>query len=155
MRLTKGELLRCLTRILSRYSDWLRAGLSGGRIPVGRDFSYTSRPALGPIYSPVQWVPGLSRGDGAWCWLPTPLLASRSKKEYNYISIPPSGLSGHLGVRLPLPYLTRVLSYVLRWMRRGGGINIGLAAKTQNLEAEVNLLRKLHERGKKKSMLNP
>ena len=28
----------------------------------GRDFSHTSRPALGPIQPPVQWVPGVSRG---------------------------------------------------------------------------------------------
>jgi hypothetical protein len=28
----------------------------------GRDFSYTSRPALGPTQPPVQWVPDLSRG---------------------------------------------------------------------------------------------
>jgi hypothetical protein len=26
----------------------------------GRDFSHLSRPALGPIHPPVQWVPGFS-----------------------------------------------------------------------------------------------
>jgi hypothetical protein len=31
-------------------------------IEWGRDFSHTSRPALGPTQPPVQWVPGFSRG---------------------------------------------------------------------------------------------
>jgi hypothetical protein len=39
-------------------------GLDGPGIKSrwGRDFSHTSRPALGPAQPPVQWVPGFSGG---------------------------------------------------------------------------------------------
>ena len=41
-----------------------RYGLDGPGIESlwGRDFPHPSRPALEPTQSPVQWVPGLSRG---------------------------------------------------------------------------------------------
>jgi hypothetical protein len=55
-------------------------GLDGPEIEsrCGRDFPHLSRPALGPIQPPVQWVPVLSRGyktAGAWRWPLTPFSA--------------------------------------------------------------------------------
>ena len=46
----------------SQYSDWLWAGRSGDRIPVGARFSTPVQTGPGAHQPPVQWVPGLSRG---------------------------------------------------------------------------------------------
>jgi hypothetical protein len=85
-----------------------RYGLDGPGIESrwGRDFPHLSRPALGPIQRPVQWVPGLfpvGKAAGTWRWPPTPsITAVKEKVELNLYS--PSGPSWPvLGLPLPLP----------------------------------------------------
>jgi len=46
---------------LRSYSDSLRAGRSGDRIPEGARFSATVQNVRGTTQPPIQWVSGLSR----------------------------------------------------------------------------------------------
>ena len=59
-------------------SDWLRAGLSGDRIPLGRDFPHLSRPAL--LYNRYRVFPGVKSGRGVRL-TPHPLLVPWSRKS--------------------------------------------------------------------------
>jgi hypothetical protein len=75
-------------------------GLDGPGIESwwGRDFSHTSRPALGRTQPPVQWVPGISRGkSGRGVVLTThPLLAPRSRMSRAILLLPLWALRGLL-----------------------------------------------------------
>jgi hypothetical protein len=55
-------------RLLSRYSDWLRAGQSGDRIPVGARFSapVQTGPGAHPAYCTMNTgsFPGVKSGQG-------------------------------------------------------------------------------------------
>ena len=70
---------------LSRYSDSLRAGRSGDRIPVGARFSYPCRPPLGPTQPPVLYngyrVFTGGKAAGAWRWPPTRILRRGWRKS--------------------------------------------------------------------------
>jgi hypothetical protein len=70
-----GKAKKALTGELSRYSDSLRAGRSGDRIPVGaRCFRNRPDRPCGPpsyLYNGYVVFPG-GKAAGAWRWLPTP-----------------------------------------------------------------------------------
>ena len=70
----------------NNYRDSLRAGRSGIESRWRRDFPHTSRLNLGPTHPPIQWVPGLSRGQSGRgvAFNIHSHLATRSKKEQRY-----------------------------------------------------------------------
>jgi hypothetical protein len=86
------------------YSDSLRAGQSGDRIPVcwgGEIFrTRADRPHGGP--HPASYTMGTGsflggKAAGAWRWPPNPPhLAPRLKKQYSYTFTPSLGLRGLL-----------------------------------------------------------
>ena len=104
----------------SRYSDSLRAGWSGDRIPVGARFS-----------APVQTGPGAhlascTMGTGSFAGVKRPgrgadhppHLSAEVKKEWSYTSTPPLGLYGLLWEHLT------VLQHVYgNWPRKGNWWN--------------------------------
>ena len=113
----------------SRYSDWLRAGRSGDRIPEGggRDFPHRFRPSRGPTQPPIQWVPGLSRGYcGRGVALTTHPPSSAEVKErvelYLYSTSGPSWPVLGWTLPLSLPFLETVNK--ITTSRRGQLINV-------------------------------
>jgi hypothetical protein len=93
-------LTKCGPRWLSRYSDSLRAGRSGDRIPVGERFSAPFQTGPRPTQPPIQFVLAVKRlGRGV---NHPPHLAPRLKKQYSYTSTAPLGLRGVLPLPLPL-----------------------------------------------------
>ena len=107
---------------LSRYSDWLRAGRSGVRIPVGARFSTPVQ--TGPGAHPVSCTmstgsfPGVKSGWGVTL-SPHPLLVQWSRKDRAIILLPlwavrsVQSLSACTRVHFTLLYLLTPCSRVL------------------------------------------
>ena len=85
----------CGPRELSWYSDSLRAGRSGDRIPVGGEiFRTRSDRPWGPpslLYGGYRVFPG-GKAAGAWRWPPTPSSAEVKERVglYRYYTFGPS-----------------------------------------------------------------
>ena len=97
----------------SRYSNWLRAGRSGDRIPVAARFSAPVQ--TGPEAHPASCTmdtgsfPGVKSGRGVML-TPHALIVPLVMKEQNYTSTPPMGRTActepqclYKGCTLPLP----------------------------------------------------
>ena len=110
---------------LSRYSDSLRAGRSGDRIPVGgeifriRPYSPCGPPSF--LYNGYRIFPG-GKAAGAWRWPLTPSSAEVEGRVELYICSP-SGLSWPvIGWPLPLPspvcwgFLLKFVGTVYFWL---------------------------------------
>ena len=71
-----GEEYKSWSPVAQSDSDWLRAGRSGDRIPLGDEFfrTCTDRPWGPPslLYSGYRVFPG-GKTAGAWRWPPTPI----------------------------------------------------------------------------------
>jgi len=99
---------------LSQYSDWLQAGRSGDRIPVGARFSAPVQTGRGAHPASCTMgtgsFPGVNSGRGVTL-TPHPLLVPGQERVELYLCSPygPYGLYGASvpvqGCTLPLPYL--------------------------------------------------
>jgi len=72
-----------------------------------RDFPHPSRPTLGSVQPPIQWVPGLYPGNktaGAWRWPPTPSSAKVKERVELYLYSSSGPLWPFLGWTLLLLY---------------------------------------------------
>ena len=89
--------------LFSRYSDWLRAGLSGDRIPVGVRFS---APSL--LYNGYWIFPGGKERPGRDA-NPSPLSSAVIMEEYSYTSTLPYGPDGLYSASMPVQGCTLLL----------------------------------------------
>jgi hypothetical protein len=77
----------------SQYSDLITGWTTMIRFPAGAIFVFinASRPAVGPIKPPIQWVSGDiypgSNVSGVWRWPPP--FSAEVKNAWNYTSTPP------------------------------------------------------------------